>query len=85
MIFKGNYIEVLYLQVKAHTHWYTDNMLQEDWCRSGWSPSNIHKGEWENNSGERDPNCEKSSKVSTTGGSETRPKNIRVIYIMKVR
>ena len=71
--------------MKKHTHKYTDNMLQSGSCQSGWEDNtDIDKGPWENEDGVFDPNCKKESSVTSYGGDETRPKNIRVVYIMKI-
>ena len=67
-------------QVKTLT--YTDHWLHQVGCPAGWTE--IGRYGWENMVGQPDPHCKKTSTVTGSGGDETRPKNIRVIYIMKV-
>ena len=76
----------LYLQVHRHDHSYVDTMLQSDSCYSGWTQDEDMKkyNEWENDGGDPDPNCYKRKRTGSYGDDETRPKNIRVIYIMKI-
>ena len=77
----------LYLQVHRHDHSYVDTMLQSVSCYSGWSEEPSMKNEineWENYGGKPDPNCYKIKRTGSYGDDETRPKNIRVIYIMKI-
>ena len=71
-----------YVQVRGHTHQYTDNTMHRSSCPSGWTEDG--KEAWKNDKGADDPYCWKTSDTTSSGGEETRPKNIRIVYIMKI-
>ena len=63
-----------------------DYSLFYESCPSGWGESGIYDSDpWKNNMDSADdPYCYREHIVFGTEGEETRPKNIRVIYIMKI-
>ena len=62
-----------------------DYSLFKSQCPSGWSESNTYDPDpWWNNDAGEDPYCYTDHIVDGTEGGETRPKNIRVIYITKI-
>ena len=62
-----------------------DVSLFFDHCPSGWRKSGTRNpDDWSNLAANEDPYCERDYIVDGTVGEETRPKNIRVIYIMKI-
>ena len=77
---KSNVLATENDQVKTLS--YTDHWLHQVGCPAGWTE--VGRYGWENMFGQTDPHCKRTSTVTGSGGDETRPKNIRVIYIMKV-
>jgi len=86
----GTQQEVLQTQEdQVKTLHYTDYKIHYAECPSGWTPEGSDpwiNRPWTNIGigGLNDPYCRRTSRVSGSGGSENRPKNIRVIYIMKI-
>ena len=70
--------------MRGHSHKYTDYALfrasripegfEVDWTEA-WT-NHGHNGD--------DYHCQKESDSTSYGGEETRPKNIRVVYIIKI-
>ena len=71
-----------YAQVREHTHKYTDHALFRYQCPSGWTED--RKEPWKQDEAYDDVHCQKTSDTTSSGGGETRPKNIRVVYIIKI-
>ena len=71
--------------IASHNHQYLDYYWEIDNGRCpGPGAQVVYERNVENNMGYADYFCKEPRTSYTTGNSETRPKNMKVIYIMKV-
>jgi len=71
-------------EVRGHTHKYTDYALFSVFTGvpAGWTE--WKREGWEQGDDNDDHYCYKESDTTSSGEGETRPKNIRVVYIIKI-
>ena len=70
-------------QVISYSHTFEDYWFHVGPCPSGWSQIGTSSA-GTCGSCNNDPYCKRSQEI-TGGGSETRPKNMRVVYIMRIK
>ena len=71
--------------VKSHDHDYWDYYVYHyDWSCASDGAQEVMRWNINNDDGLPDPFCRKHRTSDNTGGTETRPKNTKVLYIMKV-
>ena len=72
-------------QVKSYSHTFEDHWFHVGACPAGWD--DITSGNYMAGtcgSCDEDSYCKQTHKIEF-GGDETRPKNMRVVYIMKIK
>jgi len=77
-----NVLEVENDEVKSYTHTFEDYWFHVGGCPAGWE--NVGRASDGTCSSCYADNYCKRTQESSRGGSETRPKNMRVVYIMKI-